>query len=172
MAHQEGLTLFHRQCGERATDLFAPDDRFVESWMHAALGHVTVFNDQRPPLLTSSRASAPIGENAKEPWLERLALLVLGQGAVDSDERVLNGFFGVGAVDQHVEGKPEAARVVSVHEGGERADVPVARFADEEVTGGRGRFSANRRTVVVSQEAEGSLHWPQGSTRGDRWTSH
>src|SRR5688572_15731057 len=102
VSHQERLALLGRQRRQRTRDLLAPGDRLVVTALARALRDLAELDELGTTSLARAGAAAAIREDAEQPWLERLPLLVAGQRTVHPNERILHGLLGIAAIGEHV----------------------------------------------------------------------
>src|SRR5207237_4372843 len=82
-------------------------------------------------LLQQIGGPATIAEDAEEPGIETLALLIARERAVEPHERLLHDVVRVRCVAQHAVREAQAAREVARDDGLERLDIAQLRATDE-----------------------------------------
>src|SRR5438477_3805632 len=92
-----------------------------------------------------SRATA-VAEDAEEPGIKALPLLVARQSAIQSHERVLNDVVRIGGVAEHALGEAHAPGIVPLDDHLERLDIAQLRAIDEcRIDGWPGGFAIGQR---------------------------
>jgi len=78
----------------------------------------------RPPTAACADRPTPVDENAKQPGAEALRVVAPRKRAIGAGKRVLQRFFGVLTVAEHVQRIPGVPIAVALHESAESLDVP------------------------------------------------
>src|SRR3982751_383171 len=135
VVQEEDLAVVFRDFGQRAADLVSPllvEGRVGpvgrrERPQHLFIGDV----DGVAALLENVRGTAAVAEDAEEPGVEALPLLISREGTVEPHERLLDDVVRLGPIAEHAESEAHAAGEVAFDDLLERLDVTQLCAIDE-----------------------------------------